>query len=126
MDSIVHFEIPADDVKRAAKFYKDAFGWAAQQYAPMEYWMLQTTETDEKTMMPKKPGAINGGMGKREGPLKSVVVTVGVADIDKSLAKVEKLGGKVVGKKTEIPNMGWTAYIKDTEGNVIGLYQGSM
>ena len=65
-------------------------------------------------------------MGKREGPLKSVTVTIGVADIDKSLAKVEKLGGKVIGKKTEIPNMGWTAYIKDTEGNVIGLYQGSM
>lgn len=26
-DPIVHFELPADDVERAQKFYKDIFGW---------------------------------------------------------------------------------------------------
>ena len=122
MDSIVHFEIPADDVKRAAKFYKNAFGWSAQQYGKMEYWMLQTTEVGDDRM-PKNPGSINGGMAKRRAPLKSVTVTIGVADIDKALEKVKKHGGKVVGKKTEIPDMGWSAYIRDSEGNVIGLYQ---
>ena len=123
MDSIVHFEIPADDVKRASKFYKAAFGWSLQQFAPMEYWMVQTTEVDENRM-PKNPGSINGGMGKRGGPLKSTVVTIMVSDIDKSLAKVEKLGGKTVQKKQPVGDMGFTAYFKDSEGNVVGLFQG--
>ena len=122
MDSVVHFEIPADDAKRASKFYKGAFGWSLQQYAPMDYWLVQTTEVGEN-QMPKNPGAINGGMAKRGGPIKSVVITIMVDDIDKSLAKVEKLGGKTVQKKQPIPDMGFTAYFKDTEGNVVGLFQ---
>ena len=127
MDSVVHFEIPADDTKRASKFYKDAFGWSMEQFPPMEYWMVQTTEVGEDRV-PKKPGSINGGMGKRGGALKSTVVTIAVDDIDKSLAKIEKLGGKTVQKKQPVGDMGFTAYFKDSEGNVVGLWQnaGSM
>lgn len=122
MDPIVHFEIPADDVKRAASFYKKAFGWTAEAYGGMDYWMLGTTESDEQGA-PKNPGSINGGMGKRGGPLKNVTVTIAVADIDKALEKIEKLGGKTVGKKQSIGEMGFTAYFKDSEGNIVGLWQ---
>lgn len=123
MDSVVHFEIPADDLKRASAFYKKAFGWTAEEFQGMGYWMLGTTDVDEKTRMPKRPGAINGGMGKREGPLKGIVVTISVPDIDKTLEKVEKLGGKTVQKKQSMGEMGYTAYFKDSEGNVVGLWQ---
>ena len=122
MDSVVHFEIPADDVKRASAFYKKAFGWSAQEYGGMGYWLLGTTESNEQGA-PKNPGSINGGMGKREGPLKNVTVTIAVADIDKALEKVEKLGGKTVAKKQSIGDMGFTAYFKDSEGNTVGLWQ---
>ncbi len=122
MDPIVHFEIPADDVKRAASFYKKAFGWKAEEFGGMDYWILGTTETNEQGA-PKSPGAINGGMGKRGGPLKSVTVTIAVSDIDKALEKIEKLGGKTVEKKQSIGEMGFTAYFKDSEGNTIGLWQ---
>jgi uncharacterized protein len=27
MPTIVHFDIPADDIERAKKFYTDLFGW---------------------------------------------------------------------------------------------------
>lgn len=124
MDSVVHFEIPADDPKRASSFYKKAFGWTAEEFMGMGYWMLGTTETNDKG--PVNPGAINGGMGKRAAPLKNIVVTISVQDIDKSLDKIEKLGGKTVQKKQEIGgNMGFTAYFKDSEGNIVGLWQGS-
>jgi predicted enzyme related to lactoylglutathione lyase len=124
MDSVVHFEIPADKPERASKFYSEAFGWNFMKWdGPMPYWMVGTTETDQTTMAPKKPGAINGGMGKREGPLKSIVVTVSVADIDKALQKIEKAGGKTVAKKQAIGDMGFSAYFKDSEGNVVGLFQ---
>jgi predicted enzyme related to lactoylglutathione lyase len=123
MDSVVHFEIPADNPTRASKFYTDAFGWNIMKYeGPMAYWMLGTTESD-KNGTPKNPGSINGGMGKREGPLNSIVVTIMVDDIEKALTKVEKAGGKTVEKKQAIGDMGFSAYFKDSEGNVVGLFQ---
>jgi uncharacterized protein len=122
MDSVVHFEIPADDPKRASKFYNDAFGWHIQQWESMPYWMVSTAESDEMGV-PKKPGAINGGLAAREGPLKSIVVTVMVDDVDKALEKIERVGGKTVQKKQAIGDMGFTAYFTDSEGNVVGLFQ---
>ena len=65
--TIVHFEIPADDLDRAAKFYREVFGWEiARMPGPFEYFGVRTTATDE-TGMPKGPG-VNGGMMKRMHP----------------------------------------------------------
>ena len=123
MDPVVHFEIPAKDVKRASAFYSKAFGWNLNQFPGFEYWSVVTTDSDQNGI-PKSPGSINGGMGKK-GVMapKAVTVTVSVADIDATLASVKKLGGSPVGKKMPVGDMGWSAYFEDTEGNVIGLWQ---
>ena len=120
---VVHFEIPADNVERAKSFYSKAFGWQISQYPGMEYHMVGTTPVDQKTQMPTEPGAINGGMTKRQDPVKNTVITIDVNDIESSLKSIEKLGGKVVQKKQPVADMGFTAYFKDTEGNVVGLWQ---
>jgi uncharacterized protein len=121
---VVHFEIPADNVERAKSFYKQAFGWDISQYPGMEYHMVSTVAVDEKTRMPKEVGAINGGMAKRNNDTnKTTLITVDVADIDAALKNIEKLGGKTVQKKQPVGDMGFTAYFKDTEGNVVGLWQ---
>jgi uncharacterized protein len=122
MDSVVHFEIPAKDPKRASAFYTKAFGWTFNQFPNWEYWMIGTTPSD-KNGMPKDAGSINGGMGKKGGSLQYPTVTISVADIDETLESVKKLGGKVSGKKSPVGDMGFTAYFTDTEGNVIGLWQ---
>ena len=123
MDPIVHFEIPAKDVKRASAFYSKAFGWNFNQFPGVEYWSIMTTDTDQNRM-PKTPGSINGGMGKKgEMAPKAVTVTISVKDIDASLKTVKKLGGDQVGKKMPVGDMGWSAYFEDTEGNLIGLWQ---
>jgi len=123
MDSIVHFEIPAKDAKRASSFYKKSFGWNFMQYGTMEYWSAITTESDQKGS-PSSPGAINGGMGiKAKTAPAAVTVTLRVKDIDKAIEKVRKNGGKAKGKKMPVGDMGWAAYFTDTEGNVIGLWQ---
>ncbi len=123
MDSVVHFEIPAKDPKRASAFYSKAFGWTFNQYGENPYWAAGTTDSD-RDGRPKKPGAINGGMGKKgEMAPEAVTVTISVDDIDASLKTVAKLGGKAVGKKNAVGDMGWAAYFEDTEGNVIGLWQ---
>ena len=67
--------------------------------------------------MPTDPGAINGGMTKRDNKVKSTVITVDVADIESSLMSIEKIGGKIVRNKQPVADIGFTAYYKDTEGH---------
>jgi predicted enzyme related to lactoylglutathione lyase len=88
----------------------------------MEYHMVGTTPSNQQGM-PTEPGAINGGMTKRQDPVKTPVITIDVNDIDSTLKSIEKLGGKAVQKKQPVADMGFTAYFKDTEGNVVGLWQ---
>jgi len=123
MDSVVHFEIPAKDVKRASDFYTKAFGWQFNQFPNFDYWSAGTTMSD-KNGTPTGPGAINGGMGKKgKTAPDNVTVTIGVKDIDASLATIKKLGGKQTGKKMPVGDMGFSAYFQDPEGNIIGLWQ---
>lgn len=119
---VVHFEIPADDVGRAQEFYRGAFGWELSGVPDVGYTMIRTTPTNDQGM-PAKPGAINGGMFKREGPLTSPIITIAVDDIDQALETVGSLGGSTVLPKQAVMDMGFAAYFRDTEGNVVGLWQ---
>ena len=122
--NVVHFEVPAKDMKRAQKFYADVFGWQINEMPEMTYTMVGTTPSDENGM-PKEPGSINGGIGKKTGPLQNPVITIRVDSIDEALKTVQAHGGKLEQKKTTVGNMGWAAYFKYTEGNVMGLFQGA-
>jgi predicted enzyme related to lactoylglutathione lyase len=123
MGGVVHFEIPADDQERARKFYQDAFGWKINPLPELNYNTVTTTPTDEATGRPTEPGAINGGLMGRAGELTTPVITVDVPDIDAALKTVEQLGGSVVTPKDTVPDQGFFAYFKDTEGNVMGLWE---
>ena len=119
---VVHFEIPADDAERAQEFYKSAFGWAINTMPDIGYSMLMTTPTDETGRLAES-GSINGGMFVREGELRSPVITVDVEDIDAALEKISSLGGSTVQPKQAVMNMGFAAYFRDPEGNILGLWQ---
>lgn len=115
-NSIVHFEIPADDVKRARKFYEKMFGWKITDPMKMDYWSVVTKEKGEE--------GINGGLMPRKMPGQPFMNYIAVDSIDAFLKKVEKAGGAVVMPKTEIgQGIGWIAVFKDTEGNTMGFYQ---
>jgi predicted enzyme related to lactoylglutathione lyase len=122
LDKIVHFEIPADDIARAKEFYSSGFGWQLEDMVEMDYTVVRTVEVDDQ-QIPKEPGAINGGMFKRSPETPSPVITISVDSINDSLKKVEAGGGSVVQPRQEIPGMGAYAYFKDTEGNVMGLWE---
>ena len=113
MPTIVHFEIPADDVERAKKFYTDLFGWKIEKTSEMDYWMIATS--GEK--------AVDGGMMKRQDPQQPITNYIDVPSIDEYAAKVEKLGGKVVVPKAAVPNYGYFAVCLDTENNAFALWQ---
>ena len=126
MDKVVHFEIPVDDAARAREFYGSAFDWDLNEMdmgGGNMYTTATTTAIDETTQQPTEPGAINGGLMQRSMDTPAPVITIGVTSIDESLKKVEAGGGRTVQPRTEIPKMGAFAYFKDSEGNVIGLWE---
>lgn len=123
MDKVVHFEIPTDDVVRAREFYGAVFGWGLQPMEEMGYTMVTTAPVDDKTHTPAEPGAINGGMMARSDRTPHPVITIQVESIDDSMKQVEDKGGSVVMPKADMGGMGWFAYFKDSEGNVLGLWE---
>lgn len=120
--SVVHFEVPADNVERARKFYSKVFGWNVMPMPEMEYTMVGTGPATAEGM-PSEPGYIGGGIAKRGDVVKAPVITLSVDDIDAALKTVGKNGGSTVQKKQPVGDMGFTAYFKDSEGNVVGLWQ---
>jgi len=121
-DSVVHFEIPVDNMGRAQKFYKETFDWSINAIPEMGYAILGTTPSDEDGR-PTQPGAINGGMLEREDPVKHTAVTIRVASIDEAEKRIQKNGGKMIRKKMPVGDMGFAAYFQDSEGNVVGLWE---
>lgn len=125
MDKVVHFEIPVDDLKRAKKFYSSIFGWKLQDM-PMPGGMtytMATTAPVSKNHVPKERGTINGGLMQRTEKVPAPVFAIQVNSVDKYIKKVAGKGGEVVMPKMEIAGMGFYAYMKDSEGNVIGLWE---
>jgi len=129
MDKVVHFEIQVDDAARAREFYGSAFDWELNEMdmgGGNMYTTVTTTAIDETTRQPTEAGAINGGLMQRSADTQAPVITIGVTSIDESLKKVEAGGGSTVQPRTEIPEMGAYAYFKDSEGNVMGLWETRM
>ena len=123
--TIVHFEIPADDVKKLAKFYSELFGWKIEKMpGPIDYWNIETVPVDEKGM-PIRPG-VNGGMMKRQRPDHKPVNYIAVESVDEYLKKIKVLGGKVLVPKMEVPGIGWWALAVDPEGNQFAIMQSIM
>jgi hypothetical protein len=113
---VVHFELPADDPDRCAKFYADALGWKVEKWGgPTEYWLVTTGEEGE-------PG-IDGGIGRRQGADDQTTNTIDVADLDAAVESVLAAGGMVTRPKNAVPGVGWLAYCTDTEGNPFGMMQ---
>ncbi len=125
MNPVVHFEMPAEDSKRMAKFYTRVFGWRTQDLGPKmgDYVLATTTESDENG--PKRPGAINGGFFPKsdDRPAQYPSVVIAVEDIKQHMKKVEEAGGKVLGDPWDIPGVGLYVSFIDTEGNRVSMLQ---
>jgi predicted enzyme related to lactoylglutathione lyase len=126
MDPVVHFQIPAQDRQRMRNFYETVFGWKTNQLGKDmgEYVLVTTTETDENRMV-TKPGTINGGFfQKTDAPMSQYPsIVIQVEDINESIRKVEKAGGKLFGEISEMPQIGTFATFIDSEGNQMTMMQ---
>jgi uncharacterized protein len=131
MNPVVHFEMPAKDSDRMRKFYEAAFGWQTEQLGKEmgDYVLVTTTERDEETGLPRRPGAINGGFYESTDPLLQYLsVVIAVDDIKEAMKRVEEaggkvLGGQVLGKPDNIPGVGLYVSFIDTEGNRVSMLE---
>ena len=126
MDPVVHFELPAEDRDRMAKFYSTVFGWQSQMLGPeMGSYTVVTTTASDQGGRPTAPGTINGGFYlKTEDPSSHAPsVVIAVEDIQKSVADIEKAGGTILSQPNEISGVGLYASFRDGEGNRMSLLQ---
>jgi predicted enzyme related to lactoylglutathione lyase len=112
---VVWFEVLGEDGAKLQRFYAELFSWKIDANNPMKYGMVETGE-------PKK--GIPGGVGNTYAGLKSgVTFYVRSQDVAKTLAAAEKLGGKVLLPRKELPAGPPIGVFQDPEGHVIGLVE---
>jgi uncharacterized protein len=116
--TIVHFEIPAQDVEKLSKFYSDVFGWKFTKapMAEMDYWMISTGP---------RAKSVGGGMYKKAMEKETPRNYIGVDKIDRAIETFKASGGAEVVGKQEVPGMGWSFIGADPEGNLIALFEAS-
>ena len=116
--NIIWFEIPADNPERARKFYGKLFGWKINPFPGMtDYWHIETGGGDDTP---------DGGLMVRKHEKQPITNYVNVPSVTRGMAKVKKLGGIVCKEKTAVPQMGYFAICRDTEGNEFALWEINM
>ena len=116
--SAIHwFEIPCADLERAATFYETLLGVE----------LKRATFGDPMAIFPYANGGTGGMLVQRRrqkpGPDGVVIYLNCNGKLDAVLGRVASGGGLILLPKTEIPGgFGWSACIRDTEGNHVGLH----
>jgi len=112
---VVHFEIMGGEGRQLEKFYGDLFGWKINSDNPMNYGVVETGGGSK---------SINGGVGPSNDRKNRVSVYAQVEDLQATLDRVERLGGKTILPPTEVPGGPKLAMFADPAGNVTGLLLG--
>lgn len=119
MNSIVYFEIQANDPQKSIEFYTNVFGWnfIKQDGLPIEYYRIETS-------------GIEGGMFQRPAetpPLNcgtnAFTCTMEVENFDAMADKIIQNGGQIAMPKFAIPGRCWQGYFLDSDHNVFGIFQ---
>ena len=120
--TIVWFELPVSDLARSRRFYEQIF-------------QIQLA-TDERfpgmAMFPKRErSSITGALIEIHSPgltgkasMDGTVVYLSCdGKLDAILHRAQEAGGTIIEEVAQLPaGIGWTAQIRDTEGNRVGLH----
>jgi uncharacterized protein len=119
---VVHFELLARDLDRAIRFYREVFRWEFQAEGRTGRWVLEAGEGSLARAGESLALERVAPPGEARAPSR-FPCTVGVRDLDGVTAAAERSGGRVEVPRTRIPGVGWMAYLRDTEGNVLALVE---
>ena len=117
---VVHFDVAADDLPRARRFYERVFGWRFRAWGPPDFFLIATGPDDD-------PG-IHGALTRRQHPLAAggrngFECTICVDDLEATRESIERHGGQILLEPMEIPSVGRLIQFHDTEGNVVCAMQ---
>jgi len=111
---ICHFEIGIRDQGKAGQFYSGLFDWKTEPARDGSGHTMLSTGTEV--------GGHLNTLGHE--PHNYTIFYVMVDDVAATIKKAEALGGsKIVGPLPVGPDGGEFAWLRDPEGNVIGVYQ---
>jgi len=113
---VVHFEMGFRDIAKAQKFYGDLFGWQFQAYGNAA--MLSNIG---KMAGSEGIGGHLNSLGHE--PHNYVTVYAQVDDLQATLDKAKQLGGQTLVPPQEVPGMGHFAWLKDSEGTIVGIWK---
>ncbi len=109
---ICYIEIPATDIETSSTFYQNVFGWNIRK------------RDDGTTAFDDTVNEVSGTWRTDRKPSTEVtmLVHIMVDDIEESIKKVIKHGGKIIQPVgLELPEI--TARFSDLAGNIFGLFQ---
>src|SRR5262245_24712373 len=115
-NNIAHFDIAADDVERARRFYQKVFGWRFEAWGPPDFYMIYTGPAGE--------AGVHGSVSKRQQPVTGggrvgFECTIAVDDLAPIRAAIIANGGKILLDDHEIVGVGTLIHFEDTEGNTV-------
>lgn len=122
---IVWADIPVTDLDRASTFYSHVLGMPVNQMPGVDGVALPGTPPDEGASSPPAMAVAFdlyvGGTPSTEG---ATVYLSSMGDFPGILARVREAGGEVLQEPQDMgPMVGTIAFIKDTEGNRIGIHE---
>jgi uncharacterized protein len=114
------FEIPANNIGRAAKFYETIFEITMHQ---MEMMGMKMAMFPADSASGKAGGALVQSDMHKPATTGSIIYLNANPDLQLVLNRMEKAGGKIGMPKTLIDEQtGYMAFFTDTEGNYMGLH----
>jgi uncharacterized protein len=113
---VCHMEYPTTDLRASRTFYSAVFGWRFRDTPGLEDYALFTTPGGQQ-------GGLTGGRNAEAPTDKGPIAHIEVGDIDATLARINKAGGRTLAPKTKISDQfGFYALFLDNVGNRLGLW----
>lgn len=114
----VWYELMTPDPAGAKRFYPEVTGWKTQAFeGPMDYTMWTNGGQPLGGVMELPEQA------RAAGAPPHWLAYIGTPDVDATAAEATKLGGTVLVKPQDIPNVGRFAVLKDPQGAVFAIYK---
>lgn len=116
--SLGWIEVPVQDIERASKFYSQVFGLEGKSIAD-DGTRRTVTLTDEDAAL----GLSLNQTANFEPSDKGVYLYYSAGDdMDAARSRVVEAGGTLVTEKIAMGDAGYYCSVKDTEGNLFGLW----
>jgi uncharacterized protein len=114
-----HIDLLSGDSARSRKFYGDVFGWEFNPYPGTDIIGITTSEDGIESNI----GGLAEEIGAQPPASSGTIPYILAPDMDATLASIERSGGEILVRTTDLLGYGDFARFRDPDGNVIGLWR---